>query len=272
MTTHDTTVPQVSDLPTRADTTRQWVVLTSTVVATLVAFLASGAVVGTAVQDLAGGALSSTATLVAPATPAFSIWGVIYTGLLLLAVLQMTPARATDPRQRRIGWWVAASTLLNAAWLVVTQLEWLAVSVGVIAVLLVVLVLILVRLRESGPTTTYERYVVDGTMGLYLGWVCIAAVANVAATLVYSGWAATGDAAILWAVGVLAVAGVVGILLAVTLRGRATPAVALAWGLAWVAFARTSGEPSSAEVAVAAAGAALVTLLSAVVVRARRTP
>jgi len=57
----------------------------------------------------------------------------------------------------------------------------------------------------------------------------------------------------------------------VTLRGRATPAVALAWGLTWVAVARTSGEPSSAEVAVAAAGAALVTLLSAVVVRARRT-
>ena len=271
MTTHDTTVPTVNELPTGRDRTRQVAVLVGTLIATAVAFLGSGAVVGTAVQDLAGGALSSSGTLVAPASPAFAIWGVIYVGLLLLAVLQMASSRATDPRQRRVGWWVLASTLLNAAWLVVTQLEWLTVSVAVIALLLVVLVVVLVRLKESGPTTTYERWVVDGTMGLYLGWVCIATVANVAAALVYSGVAATGDVATLWAVAVLAVAAVVGVVLAIGLRGRITPALALAWGLGWVAIGRTSGDPASAEVAVAAAGAALVTLLSAVVVRARRS-
>jgi hypothetical protein len=108
-------------------------------------------------------------------------------------------------------------------------------------------------------------------MGLYLGWVCIATVANVAAALVYSGVSATGDVATLWAVSVLAVAAVVGVVLAMGLRGRITPALALAWGLGWVAIGRTSGDPASAAVAVAAAGAALVTLLSAVVVRARRS-
>jgi hypothetical protein len=113
--------------------------------------------------------------------------------------------------------------------------------------------------------------VVDGALGLYLGWVCIATVANTAATLVASGVEPEGSAATAWAVAVLGVAAVVGVLLAVGLGGRLAPAVGLAWGLGWVAVARTSGEPESTTVAAAAAIAALVTLASAVVVRARRT-
>ncbi len=205
------------------DTLRQWAVAVSAVVGVAVAFLASGAVVGTPVNQVADGALATDATLVAPAGPAFSIWGVIYTGLLLLAALQLTPSRRTDPRQRRVGWLVAASLLLNAAWVAVIQAEWLALSVAVIALLLAVLVVVLVRLGESPPSTRYEAVVVDGTLGLYLGWVCIATVANTAATLVASGVDAEGSAATAWAVAVLGVAAGVGVLLAVGLNGRLAP-------------------------------------------------
>ena len=250
------------------DTSRQWVVAVSAVVGVAVAFLASGAVVGTPVNQVADGALATDATLVAPAGPAFSIWGVIYTGLLLLAALQLTPARRTDPRQRRVGW-LAASLLLNAAWVAVIQAEWLALSVAVIALLLADLVVVLVRLGESPPSTRYEAVVVDGSLGLYLGWVCIATVANTAATLVASGVDAEGAAATAWAVAVLAVAAGVGVLLAVGLNGRIAPAIGLAWGLGWVAVARASGEPESMAVAIAAVAAAAVTVGSALLVRAR---
>ena len=251
------------------DALRQAVVAVSAVVGVAVAFLASGAVVGTPVNQVADGALATDATLVAPAGPAFSIWGVIYTGLLLLAALQLTSSRRADPRQRRVGWLVAASLLLNAAWVAVIQAEWLALSVAVIALLLAVLVVVLVRLGESPPSTRYEAVVVDGALGLYLGWVCIATVANTAATLVASGVDAEGSAATAWAVAVLAVAAGVGVLLAVGLKGRLAPAVGLAWGLGWVAVARISGEPESTTVAAAAVIAAAVTLGSALVVRAR---
>ena len=151
----------------------------------------------------------------------------------------------------------------------VIQAEWLALSVAVIAALLAVLVVVLVRLGESAPSTRYEAVVVDGALGLYLGWVCIATVANTAATLVAAGVDAEGSTATAWAVAVLAVAAGVGVLMAVGLNGRLAPAVGLAWGLGWVAVARTSGEPESTTVAVAAAIAAAVTLGSALVVRAR---
>ena len=253
---------------TPADLARQVTVLISAIVGTLVAFVGSGAVVGTPVNEVADGSLATDATLVAPAGPAFAIWSVIYTGLLWLAVLQLLPGRRTDPRQRRTGWWIAASALINAAWVLVVQAEWLWASVAVIVALLAVLVVVLVRLNERQPTSTAEKIAVDGTMGLYLGWVCIATVANTAAALVFSGWAATESTATTWAVVVLGVAAGVGLLLAVGLRGRIAPALALAWGLSWVAVARTD-EPENTAAAVMAVVAAIITLGSALLVRSR---
>jgi MFS family permease len=271
MTTSSTsaTTPRTTT-PEPHDVARQWTVLVSAVVAVAVSFLGSGAVVGTPVNQVADGALSSSATLVAPAGPAFAIWGVIYTGLILLALLQVLPARRADARQRRTGWWTTASLLLNAAWILVIQVEQIVAAFVVIAALAAVLVVAMVRLGERPAATAYERIVVDGTLGLYLGWVCIATVANGAAALVVLGVDPIGAAAVVMAVLVLVVAGAIGVVLAVGLGGRIAPALSLAWGLAWVAVARTTGEPTSTAVATTAALAAVVTLASAVAVAARR--
>lgn len=259
----------VSSASTAADLVRQIVVLLSAVLGTAVAFAGSGAITGTPVSEVAGGALSTTATLVAPAGAAFAIWSVIYLGLLAFAVWQIAPARRADPRQRSVGWWVAASLALNAVWILVIQAEWIVASVVVIAALLVVLVVVLVRLIRSRSSSVTESALLDGTTGLYLGWVCIALVANTASALVYEGVEPLGDAATVWAVLVLAVAGAVGVVLALTSGGRLAPAVALAWGLAWVAVARTD-DPESSAVAIAAGVAATVTLVSAIAVRTSR--
>jgi hypothetical protein len=134
-----------------------------------------------------------------------------------------------------------------------------------------VLVLILARLNEQPATTRYERVVIDGTLGLYLGWACIATVANCAAAGLSVGIDALGTLATTLAVVVLVVAAVVGIVLAIGLKGRIAPAIGLAWGLAWVAVERTTGIPGSTVVAVFAGLAAVVTVVAAVTVRARRS-
>ncbi|HAM24937.1 MAG TPA: hypothetical protein DHW34_06890 [Actinobacteria bacterium] len=254
------------------DLWRQIVVLLSAVIAVVVSFLGSGAVVGTPVSEVAGGVLDSDATLVAPGGAAFAIWGVIYTGLLLLGLNQAMSWRRTDARQRRTGWWITASALLNAAWIAAVQLAWLVVSVVLLIALVAVLVIIMIRLNERPATTRYEAVVVDGTVGLYLGWACIATVANSAAAGLDAGIAATGTIALWSAVVVLVVAAVVGVVLAVGLKGRLAPAIGLGWGLAWVAVERASGIPQAPVVAIVAAAAAAVTVLAAVVVRARFGP
>lgn len=248
------------------DSVRQAVVAVSAVVAVVGSLIGSGAFVGTPIAQAAGGALAADATLVAPAGPAFSIWSLIYAGLVALSIWQLLPAHRRDSRQREVGWLVALSMLLNAAWIGVVQLGWLFVSVLVIAGLLATLIVVFVRLRRLRPSGWVEAAVVDGTMGLYLGWVCIATVANVAAALSGTGLseALSADA---WAVLVLVAAGAVGVALAVFGAGRLSVAAALAWGLLWITVARVSGDPPSDAAALAAAAAAAATLASAVLLR-----
>lgn len=255
--------------PTVSDRVRQVVVSMSAVLAVIGAFVGSGAAGGTPIQDAAGGALDADATLIAPGRGAFSIWSVIYLGLLAYAVWQWLPAQASAERHRRLGYWIAASLLLNAAWILSVQAGLLWLSLPVIAVLLVVLVaafLITLRMRPAG---TLDAVITDGTIGLYLGWVCVATAANTAAVLVAAGFAGFGLDPAVWGVTVVALAGLVGVLLALRDQGRLAPSASLCWGLAWIAVARLTAEPASAATAIAAIAAIAIVVAVTIVARLR---
>jgi hypothetical protein len=159
--------------------------------------------------------------------------------------------------------------VLNAAWLLVTQVGWIWVSVVVIAGLVVVLGVLVRRLTDLGPggAGLGERAVVDGTFGLYLGWVSVATCANITAALVSSGVRPTSPVADALAVVVLLVAAGVGVVLARRLGGRYAVAAAMAWGLGWITWGRVTDAPRSPSVAVAAGVAAVIVALAAVAVR-----
>lgn len=254
-----------TDSPTTADRVRQSVVAVSAVLAIIGSYIGSGAAGGTQVQNAANGALSASSTPIAPDGPAFSIWSVIYLGLVAYAVWQFLPSQTTRERHRRLGYWVAASLLLNAAWILVVQAGLLIVSVFVIIALLGVLARIFVIVLRTKPSGVVDAVVTDGTMGLYLGWVCVATAANITAALVGSGiGSADGPAAGVWAIVVLTVAGGVGILLAVVGRGRLAPMLSLCWGLAWVAVGRFTGELLSTQAGIAALTAAGLVLVATI--------
>jgi hypothetical protein len=249
------------------DRWRQALVVLGAIVAIVGSFIGSGAEGGTPIQEAAGGALAADATLIAPAVPAFAIWTPIYLGLIGYAIWQCLPAQGSDPRQRRLGYPILASLLLNAAWILSIQFDLLWLSVPVIAFLLAVLARIFRLTLESRPRNLVEVVLVDGTMGLYLGWVCVATAANVTAVLVAAGFTGFGLSGDLWAVAVIAVAAGVGGLLAITGHGRLAPAASLAWGLAWLAWARLTGSPLSVPAGVAALAAVLLILVVTLVAR-----
>ncbi|MEO6944146.1 MAG: TspO/MBR family protein [Lacisediminihabitans sp.] len=165
------------------DSIRQWVVLVSLVIAIGGSLIGSGALGGTPIGEAAGGALSADATRIAPAVPAFSIWSVIYLGLAIYAVWQLLPAHKSDPRQRRLGYSMAASLVLNAAWILSVQAGLLALSAVMIVLLLAVLAYAFRLCIITRPSNVMEAIAVDGVVGLYLGWVCGATVANITARL-----------------------------------------------------------------------------------------
>lgn len=262
---HTTTEPSTR---TRA-IARQVIILVSSILAIVAAFIGSGVFFGTPIQEAAGGFLNSDSTLIAPGTGAFRIWSVIDTGMLAYAIWQALPAQRFDERQQRIGWWVAASLILNAVWIGVVQLNLLFLSLPVIALLLVVLCRIFVILRQTRPKNKVEVVVADGAIGLYLGWVIIATAANATAIFYAVGFDGFGIAPEVWSSVVLAVAATVGIALAFWGGGRIAPALSLTWGIAWVAVARFTDEPYSPPTGVAAIIAVVLIVVATVAARVR---
>ncbi|NLE96592.1 MAG: tryptophan-rich sensory protein [Propionibacterium sp.] len=238
--------------------------------AIVVAFIGSGALGGTPISEAAGGALAEDSTPLAPAGPAFSIWSVIYVGLVLYAVYQVLPVARRSARQGRLRLWAAVSAALNAAWIWMVQLGSVAASVAVIIVLLAVLIRVMMVLLADRPANIVEAVVTDGTFGLYLGWVCVATVANITAWGVTLGVEATFPGFEWAAVAVIVVTLLIGLGTAWWTRGRLTPAAATAWGLAWIAVGRMTTDLESATVAWAAGIAASVLVVGAVGLRLTR--
>ncbi|SDD25584.1 TspO/MBR family protein [Auraticoccus monumenti] len=253
---------------TSSDLTRR-IVTTAAEIFCLVGTAVGTGLLGTEIEDTSQGALSDQATLVAPAGPAFSIWSVIYLGLFAFTIWQWLPRNAADSRLRRLGYLPAASMVLNAVWILVAQTGVVWLTAVIIVALLAVLALIGLRLVGTGSGRTAETLVVDGTFGLYLGWVSVATVANITAALVSLGVEPPESVATVLGVVVVLVAGAVAAALAWRLGGRFAIALAMAWGLAWVAIGRLTDDPLSTPVAVAAIVAAVVALGAAVVVRLR---
>ncbi|MEF2977145.1 tryptophan-rich sensory protein [Subtercola sp. YIM 133946] len=282
---------------TGRDTARQVVVLVSAIIAVVGSFIGSGAAGGTPIAQAANGALGADATLIAPAVPAFAIWTPIYLGLVAYAVWQLLPRQRADARQHILGYPIALTLLLNAAWILSVQAGLLALSAVVIVLLLAALCWAFSLSQRTRPGTRpggrrgdssrvepadrsrfgrlVETLLVDGTLGLYLGWVSIATAANLTALFQQAGFAGFGWLPEAWGVAIVVVAGLVGVLLAFSDRGRLAPAAALAWGLAWVGVSRLTGSLDSAAVGFTALAAAVVVLLITVIVRvstARREP
>ncbi len=238
-------------------------------IAVAAAFIGSGALGGTPINEAAGGILSEDSTPLAPAGPAFSIWSVIYTGLVAYTVYQLLPAARRSSRQAELRPWAALSAALNAAWIWVVQLGSVTASVGVIIVLLAVLIRIFLILRAERPAGAVEAIVTDGTFGLYLGWVCVATVANITAWGVSLGADPTFTGYEYAAGAVLAVTVGIGLGTAWAGRGRLAPALATSWGLAWIAAGRVTTDLVSPAVAWLAGTAAGILLLGTVLIRIR---
>ncbi len=251
------------------DIARQSVIIAAATFMLIAASVGSGAFGGTSVNELQDGALSAQGSYLAPAGPAFSIWSLIYLGLIAYTIWQALPAQRADERQRLVGGWIAASMILNGLWLVTAQFWILPMTVVVIALLLATLARIIVLLNRIRPRGWAERIVVDGANGLHFGWVTIATVANTAAWLTQIAPESWGAQAEVWAVAVLAVVLVIGVTSALLTR-RIAPSLATAWGLAWLAVGRLTDEPQSTIVGIAGIVVAVALVIAGVVGILRR--
>jgi benzodiazapine receptor len=219
-----------------------------------------------------GGKLTSqisdaNATLITPAGYVFSIWGIIYILLGIFVVFQTLPSQTGKDRQESIGWLFVLSSLLNIAWLFLWQYEYLSLSVVLMFLLLATLIAIYLRLNIGKSTVSLrEKLAFHVPFSVYLGWITIASIANVAVTLVSVKWDGFGISEETWATLIIIIALLITLLVIATRKDVAFGLVII-WALAGIAV-KQSGNQNI--VMIAESGAIIVAIaLAASILLAR---
>jgi hypothetical protein len=187
-----------------------------------------------------------------PAGYVFSIWGVIYLGLIAFAIYQALPSQRDNPRLIRVGYLFALSCVANIAWLFLWHYELFPLTLIAMVALLGLLISIYTRLGigcEEAPAA--EQWLVRLPFSIYLGWVSVATIANVTSLLDYLGWNGWGISEVAWAVVMLVIGA--GLTTVVSLSRRDVAyALVIVWAFVGIAVKHT-GTPTVAITAVVAA-------------------
>jgi benzodiazapine receptor len=118
----------------------------------------------------------------------FSIWSIIYVGLIGLSVRAVRAGgrgssglgNRARARLDSIEWPYLVSSIANAGWIFAWHYRQVALSVVVMLVLLASLAVAWARLRRQPASSLGERVFVDGTISLYFGWITAATFINIA--------------------------------------------------------------------------------------------
>lgn len=204
---------------------------------------------------------------VIPAGYVFAIWGLIYLLLGAFTFDQARPSRAADPTLRRLGWLPAVTGVLNSIWVLLFQYEVFVLTVPVMVGLLVTLIGInAITFADRARLRGACAWTVRIPFSVYLGWITVATIANIAQTLDAVGFDGFGIQPELIASAVL----LVGIAIAATFAWRFAD-VAYGLVIVWAYAGIVVKEAQTPLVPIVAAlGAALIGgLVLATILRGR---
>jgi hypothetical protein len=201
-------------------------------------------------------------TLITPPGYVFAIWGVIYLLLGAFVVYQALPSHKDRDFQTKVGWLFALSCVVNVCWLLLWQYNLIAFSTVLMFALIVTLTMIYTRLDIGvSKVSRVEKLMVHLPFSVYLGWITVATIANIAVTLVNLGYTELVLGAANWAVVVIIATLLITGLMLWTRRDIAYAAV-LVWALTGI-YLKQMTIPT---VAYAALGSAIIIIMLAIFV------
>jgi hypothetical protein len=151
------------------------------------------------INGLTTGKISdSISILFVPSGYVFSIWGLIYLGLLFYAFYIFKDFQKED---REIFPWFVLSSISNITWILLWHHELVALSVVAMILLLTSLIAIYM-ITEDKKYSKIKRV----PFQIYLGWVSVATIANIAGALYIANWNGFGIPKEIWAVVMIGVA------------------------------------------------------------------
>lgn len=171
---------------------------------------------------------------ITPANYAFAIWGLIYLGLIAYGFYQLRPSQRSDLTIRRVDFLLIIACIAQIAWvyLFTSSLFWLSV----VAMLVILMSLIGAYLQLDGKqrVTRSRKWLTHIPISVYLGWISVATIVNIASALYISRWNGWGISAAGWTVIMLIVGTAIAAVVAIQ---RADIAFTLVFIWAYVAIA-----------------------------------
>ncbi|MFZ4165814.1 hypothetical protein [Brevundimonas sp. NPDC058933] len=246
--------------PNPRQRTRRLVVLAAAVFAVVVPL----------VQNLAGFGLSQAEfaadgnQTLKVAGYAFSIWGLIYLGLLTYAGRQALPQTGESVLINRMGWPSAVALFGIGMWIIAAALNLKAASVVIIfASLLALLVpmLAVARTIRSTGLTERDRWFLIWPLAALAGWLTIAAPLNLITTATAFDALPAFLSPTGWAIAAVVVVVLIGAAVTASLRTLAYP-LPIAWGLVGAFVAEQERNPLLGFTAL---GAAFLLVVAAVI-------
>lgn len=200
-------------------------------------------------------------TLFTPAGYVFSIWGIIYTLLLIFTVYQALPKQRNKPFLTKTSFLYVLGCLANIVWIILWVRESIIPSTLLMFILLVSLIAIYLRLGiGKSKVGLREKLAVHLPFSVYLGWITVASIANVAISLTVANWDAFGLSEVFWTTFMMGIATLVTLIVILT-RGDIGYSMVIIWALAGIAVKQIE---TQSIVLTAGVGATLILLTLAV--------
>ncbi len=145
--------------------------------------------------------------LITPASYAFSIWGLIYLGLISFAVYQALPSQRNDALLRQIGYKIAIASIAQIIWVICFLYRQYAASFLAMLCILLPLIAAYWKLPFKSRISRWQRWLIRTPISIYLAWISVATIVNGATVLSAWQWGGWGISAVGWTVIMLLVAG-----------------------------------------------------------------
>jgi translocator protein len=126
-----------------------------------------------------------------PAGFTFSIWAIIFTLMLAFTVYInfIILTNNSKPRHVYITNFFSISSLANASWIYLWHYLQLKITVILMAILLISLIVMYIfSAPKKSEFTVLEKWLLHTPIVIYLAWICVASIANMAAYLTYAKW------------------------------------------------------------------------------------
>ncbi len=155
-----------------------------------------------------------------PAGYIFSIWGLIYIGLIAFGVFQSLKQNRNNEMINNISLYVIINAFANAAWIFTWHFEilWLSVLLMIVILFTLLKIFMIVVVENRKVLSNKMNWFVRYPFTLYLGWISVATIANIAALLTSLNWSGFGISPIVWSVIMIVIASLIAIYLLLNYR------------------------------------------------------